>query len=345
MPKNQLYPGVRRRAARVGRPVRSAGRRAALNRLAVSGAPKFRRTTATKLAYGRKRSVMRRSMAAPAQGGLPSFSKWISSRPPSKRVLAMKRVGAPNQYIYNGATQIVNAEGFQASVNFPFQSLDLLKQIAVLVPGSGNSQPFQYVLESTTAELLMTNSSLATQYVDIYDIVRKRDQGNTDATKSPWHAWQYGVSDQTATAPDLTAFNNINSLPTDSRLFNDYFRVIKRTHIGLVAGGTHRHHVTLKCNKLIDSEVLNRASGDLAGIAVYTLLVINGQPASILQESGPAIVTTATTALDVVQAIRMKYTFVVDNRVAWTVSDNLSTLVGEQITQPSLGAFVTNTVK
>lgn len=278
------------------------------------------------------------------------MSKWIMSRLPSKRVLAMKRVGAPNTYVTNYGTYTKNQEGYQNASVFGHANIDFLRLIKSKVPNTTAPQVAQFVLESFTSEFLMTNSSLATQYIDIYDIVRKRDAqyavGNpADApTLDPVNAWKYGVSDQIPSSPDLQAFQNVNSLPTDSRLFNDYFKVVKRTHIGLVAGATHRHHVVMKLNKLIDTEVLNKAYGDLAGYTTYTLVVINGQPTSIPTEEGTPVVTTAQTQLDIVYAIRAKYTYVLDNQVAWYVQDNLSSLTGEQITQPSLGKFVTNQV-
>ena len=209
------------------------------------------------------------------------------------------------------------------------------------------------MLEASTSEFLVTNSSLATQYVDIYDIVRKRDTQYSDVsggvpnnpTLDPVNAWKWGVSDQIISAgDDLTAWQNVTSLPTDSRLFNNYFRVVKRTRVGLVAGATHRHRVHMGCNQLLDKETLNRAYGDLRGITTYTMMVINGQPTSIPSVEGDPTVTTAQTQLDVVYSIRAKYTWVADNTVTWYVTDNLSSLTGEQITQPSLGKFVTNQI-
>lgn len=346
MPKGPLlYPGVRRRPARLGRPVQSAARKAALARLAAQALPKFRRGAGRRGARVLKpKQNMRKTLATPSVGGLPSFSSWFAYNKPSKRVSTMKKVAAPNYWVSNQGLQISNSEGFQAATEFGYNTLAQLQAIMANVPGQNVSpRPSTFVVESVSAEFLMTNSSLATQYVDIYDIVRKRDMGNNTNTSAPVEAWQTGISDEIYATPDLTAFTNFNCLPTDARLFNDYFKIIKRTHIGLAAGATHRHHVGLKCNKLIDSEMLIRASGDLAGVACYTMVVINGQPCSI-DASGGAVVTTAKTALDVVAAIRVKYTWVADNQVLWSFKDNLSSLTGEVITQPSLGAFVANTI-
>lgn len=336
------------RAALTSRPkalaaVRGAGRankaRAAATRL---GAGVMR--------YRKRKQNIKKTLVRPSQGGLPSFSKFQLTNKPNKYVIAQKRVSAPNYFLQNGANQIVNSEGFQNANFYVWNSTQELFNISSLVPGGGTAYPNapkRFHLESVVGELLMTNSSLATQYVDIYDIVRKRDQGasggGSPPTADPLSAWRQGVSDQTSTSPDFTAWQNVMSLPTDSKLFNDWFRVIKRSHVGLQAGSTHRHSVILKPNKIIDTELLQRSNGDLAGYSVYVLVVINGQPASIKDEGG-AIVTTATTALDCVYSSRVKYSWVADNTNAWNVRDNLSTLTGEQITQPSLGSFVPNQV-
>lgn len=330
----------------------SKGMSQALRRLATSGAPKFKRGTATRVAYGKKRQNLMKTIVAPGRGGLPSFSKFALTNKPNKTLLAMKRVSAPNYRVYNGSEQIVNLEGFQNAGVYAWNDRGDLLAIQALVPAQTTTYPFapnRYHLESMVGELLMTNSSLATQYIDIYDIVQKRDTGynpgapGTGPTANPLNAWKYGVSDQSPTAPDLNAWECINSLPTDSKLFNDWFRIIKRSHIGLTAGATHRHSVVLKPNKIVDAELLQRCNGNLAGFTCYSMVVINGQPASVKSEAG-AVVTTATTALDVVVARRTKYSYVQDNTTVWNVVDNLQSLVNEQVTQDGLGSFVTNSI-
>lgn len=308
------------------------------------------RTASKMLQYRAKKQNLVRKTVRSSMGGLPSFSKFQLANRPNKTVLAMKRVSAPNYYVVNGSEQIVNSEGFQNAGVYTWLGKTDMTTILATVPGAGGSYPNapkRCHVESVVNELLMTNSSLATQYIDIYDIVRKRDAGYTSGgpgpTGTPLEAWKVGVSDQSPTSPDFTAWQNVSSLPTDSKLFSDYFRIVKRSYVGLVAGATHRHQVILKPNRIIDSELLQRANGDLAGYTVYTLLVINGQPASIKDEAG-AIVTTATTALDVVNSRRIKYSYVQDNTNIWNVYDNLSSLVGEVITQPSLGTFVPNAI-
>ena len=324
---------------------------AKLGALKASGAPRFKRTALTTVARRRKQPI--KQIVKPQLGGLPSYSKFMLARNPSPRVKAMKRVGAENYYVSNNATQILIQEGYQNAQFYSWQNFADCTNILSKVPGTSPSGPApkQFVFESTTAEFLMTNSSLATLYVDIYDIVRKRDPGyyagdpsqdpGNNPTRDPQNAWKYGVSDQSTAFPDMAAWQNINSLPTDSRLFRDYFKIVKRSHVALSQGSTHRHHVMLRPNMLVDSELVTRSNGDLTGLATYTMIVAYGQPASVKTDAG-AIVTTASGALDIVVAAREKYTYVQDNTVLWNVVDNLSTLAGEQIVSVGAGTIVPN---
>lgn len=320
--------------------------RAPANRLRKYAASK------TMLMY-KKRQNLRKNRPLPAMGGVGTFSQFKLINRPSKRVTAIKRTAAENFYVFSQAGQMLVKEGYQsASENGHLDFPQLNAIMAQIPPAAGpSSLTKQYIIESCVSEYLLTNSSLATLYVDIYDVVRKRDPGwsarqNDDGapTANPVAAWSQGVSDEDVLAsPDLTAYKNINSLPTDSRLFRDFFRVVKRTHISLAQGSTHRHHVALAPNRLLDNELLSRANGDLKGLTVYTMICAYGQPASIPGTDGqPATVTTAAGALDIVRTSRVKYSWAVDNNVTWFVSDGLSSLAGEQVVSAGAGTIVDN---
>lgn len=330
-------PGRARMAVRAGVPLFKRGIAAIRNRAATKIQTMFRK---------KRRNPMVKKIVRGAIGGQATFSKWAATNRASRRVKAMKLVGAANYYITNEAAQLLTTQGFQQAGAWAFQNTADLKQIALNVPGGGSGLvPRQYVLQSCTVEYMITNSTLATMYIDVYDVIRRRDAdlSLSTASKNPREAWVNGVSDQTGTI-DPTAFQNINSLPTDSRFFKDYFKVVQRNHIALSQGATHRHHVVLKSNKLIDTALLNNKEDDedLAGLSVYTMIVVYGQPASITPEIGPAVVTTAEGAIDVVKACRYKYTWVQDTANNFYYQDNLSSLTGEQVVSAGAGVFLPN---
>lgn len=299
------------------------------------------KTAAVPLQKRKKKSDLTRQAPRKAIGGHGTFSMFASSHAPSRRIQVMKRAGQPNIDISNTSFQLAVNQGFQNASQIRYQGLQDLERIANRIgPHAAGVPPTNFVLESTVGEMFLTNSSLANLYVDIYDIVRKRDALQSDDTKSPVEAWHAGITDESGGAV-TDGQMQVNSLPTDSKLFRDYFRVVKRTHISLAQGATHRHMTKLKANKLFDTSYLDRCDGDVAGTTVYTMIVAYGQPASITTESG-AIVTTASGFIDVVQSVRLKYTFVSDYTNNWFLTDNLSTLAGEQVVSAGAGQIVPN---
>lgn len=306
--------------------------------------------TQSKLGFGKRRkNPMARKFVRGAMGGQATFSKWFASRPVSPRAAAMKKVGAANYYVTNAASQLSVLGGYQRASSYGFQTIDDLKAIGqtIWADGSLNAQPKQYLLESATAEYMITNSTLATMYVDIYDIVRKRDvkevtdPAGYNPTLLPELAWQSGLGSQSNSPTNPNIHFNINSLPTDSRMFKEYFKVVQRNHIGLAQGATHRHSVKLKSNELVDTALTATANGDLAGLTVYTMIVSYGQPVSVIGET-PTI-TTADGNIDIVRAVRYKFSWVQDYSNTFTFLDNLSSFeVGAQVVSAGAGVIVPN---
>lgn len=301
------------------------------------------RTAAATTVMRRRRNPMRRQVVR-HQGGSTSFSQFALAKRADKRVSAMKKIGAPNFYLINASDQLQVPEGFQGSIEFPHISLEDLQSIAAKVPDEGAPgipAPKRYVLESCQAEFLITNSSLASMYVDIYDIVRKRDVGKSPTDKQPLAAWQSGLYWESG--GDTNAVLAVNSVPTDSEEFKQYFKVVQRKHIGLPQGASHRHMVRLRPNRLIDTSLLNSLAGDPAGLTCYTMIVAYGQPVSVPKEGAVyADVTTASGAIDVVRSLRYKFTWIAEQSTRWTFVDGLVSLGTEKVVSQGAGMIVDN---
>lgn len=270
------------------------------------------------------------------------MSRFSLVHPPSARVRSIKQIGATNYWVSNEGLQLRVQEGFQGVQNSTFIGLQDLKQLCTYVQPTAGLQPFRFVVESVSGEYVITNSSLATAYVDIYDVCRKRDSVN-DGTLTPYIAWTNGLYWE-SNGTEAEGSVMINSLPTDSSQFREYFYVKKRTQIALRQGSTHRHQVSLKLNKLFDSLFISGSQGDIAGTSVYTMIVARGQPVSVVKEGSPlADVTTASLAIDVVKAQRIKYTWASDRTNNWTATDGLiSTAAPQRIVSSGAGMFVDN---
>lgn len=379
MPK---FGGPRNTFTRFTRPVTTtASRRSTASRLvrrpalrrATRTATRSRTASRTMTMTKNKRNPMARKIVRGNVGGVPSFSSYSASRPINAKVSAMKHVGASNYYVTNQARQLVVAEGYQNAISFPHQSWSDIQSISALAVPSGQPSTYtsasvytkQFVLESLKSEFLMTNSTLATCYVDIYDVVRKRDAQTgagrvvpspsapssgqdliPNATQKPEDSWLLGSSIEAGypvTVQNPQPSQMVGALPTDSLLFKDYFKVVQRSHIALSQGATHRHTINLKSNHLVDQFLLSGDyQNDIAGLTMYTMIVCYGQPASISGGDSAPVVTTAKVALDIVVGYRYKYTWISDSTVSFTSSDNLSSLTGEQVVSIGAGQIVAN---
>lgn len=342
-------------AAMLARSARSGTRTARPSRSGTARSSRLRRNVAPRLALYRRRrnNPMIRRQPYTAAGGAGTYSIFKLFRKASPRVKAMKRVGQPNIDIWNLGEQLQVLEGFQNSLAFNYLNQATVTRLFTHLPaGVPSTGARKMVVQSVTGEYIMTNSSLATAYVDIYDIVRKHDANPANpGSQNPVTAWRQGV--QTEAGTNALPFDqDINSLPTDSSLFSDYFKVIKRTHVPLAQGATHKHSIKYAPNQVIDEQMytnglpnLTPIAAEIAGTTIWTMIVVHGQPASIPREGGGlATVTTAAVNIDLVYAQRTKYTWVQDLSVTFYQNDNLSSLTGEFVVSAGSGTIVPNQV-
>lgn len=286
------------------------------------------RKTAPKKAY-RRRGPLRYY----TQAGQFTNSLWRYGQRNrvSKQVLAMKRVGAPDELVINGGSLIQPPNpGYQTYVSFPIlpqERLTELNQIA-----GNQSAPNRVLVESVLSELTFTNLSNAAAEVEMYDIICKRDVlesasisiGET-AYITPGSVEDYirvGVNAAAGRPADSNYSAIVGTSPYDSQFFQTYFKVVRKQHVMLGSGASHRHQSMLKINKVINQSLAG--SSDLALIKGYTHIVL-------LQVRGVAGYDTVTelgtppkVSLNSVFTQRIKYTFVQDVNSSLTVTDTLS---------------------
>lgn len=313
-------------------------------------AGKARTASRTQLVNRRRRRFVGKKYAK--VGGVATNSRFALARRPNRQVQTMKRIGAPSYYNTNGANQIVAQEGFQEASVVAWQGFEDLSYMLNLVPIQGGSTvgfqaPKRYILEETVGELMFTNSSLATCFLEIFDVVRKRDNFRADniqnqATANPLLSWRQGIQDNQVTGTN--DYHDLKTSPTDSRIFRDWFKIVRKTRVELRQGALHRHSVLLKPNRVVDSEMINYVGGDAAGFSTYTLFRVYGQPASVINPEGPSIVTTAQIALDYVSSVKYKFSWVSDTTQNQYIVDNLQSLKGEQVVSMGAGQIVPNAI-
>lgn len=229
------------------------------------------------------------------------------------------------------------------------QSLFVTPNPTTGVPVAGNgpttNQSFRYVLESAISMLHLANTSATPLNVELYDVVAKRDSPavafdlsgnlitNSGLSRSfkildPSVAWFFGMNNQNTQAtgflgaPGLVTEKpdpgNLGATPYQSKLFKDYFKVVRKTNLSIPIGGQHKHYVDLKPNRVIDGDMMTQ-NAIYKGLSFFTLIVVSGVPVTACPGNGslPGIggdVSTSAVSLSVIQNVKYKWTWTEDSR-------------------------------
>jgi len=316
------------------------------------------KTGSTVMFQKRRPTTLGNSLIRNISGSLTNSSCSYFHKP-SRTVALMEKVGAPQQYTNASGVRYDGKFGFQmpftAGSVCPGSDLELLQGFVQTVSpgavGSVATRPTQYILESCLLNCTMANASVAPVELTIYDLVLRRDlpakfnlptvTGGTGTTitaignpSSVWEAgsfWQNGNINQ-ASSPLATIA--VGASPYDAQLWKDYFKVYKKQRVMLSAGGIHRHTVSQKLNKIVDTSLLKVSNfsnvadvglpfAGYAGWTRYVMVVAKGFPVS--DSSAAANVTTSDPHIDVVNDIRYKYTMCYNNVSATSNLDTLTT--------------------
>lgn len=271
-------------------------------------------------------------------GGVPSTDTFRRVFKADRKALSCKKVGASNYYEVNYPTSLTCTEGFQQAISAMSYGINNhLQTIMSHVPTAstvGTNTTQRYVLCGMNGETVIQNSSLATAFVDIYDIALMRD-----INILPENAWADGMVDSTPSGTPSTA-NFLKAQPQDCQRFKDYFKILKRSQVVLTQGSIHRHFVNLKYNRFIDNELISTIVNN-QNCAIYTMVNVYGQPATDPVSSGT---TTAQIKLDMVSTARYRYTFVQDNSNSIYQTDNLLSLLHEVVVSVGAGTIVPNAI-
>lgn len=257
-----------------------------------------------------------------SNAGAITNSLWKLSRGrASKQALALRRVGAPDIYQSNYTSPVVCGQGIQKLISFGSLLQPQLKSILDHAP---TSAPNRVLIESAQTEITFTNSTNASVEVELYDITFRRDVPLTYQFESGGYSYsgvsspenfassgaQAGAGLDPSASPPVLPITYIGASPYDSQIFKSYCKVNRRTHVMLASGATHRHQTMANINR-----VCNRTTGGMDELTYVrefsyaTMLVIRGVAVYQTEE---ADTTTNQSFLNVVSALRIKYTYVAD---------------------------------
>nr|WAE42478.1 MAG: capsid protein [Cressdnaviricota sp.] len=144
--------------------------------------------------------------------------------------------------------------------------------------------------QNSYSQIMMTNSSNAPCYIDLYILRCKRD-----TVVSPTIAWIDGLKDQNG-GTDQTTYIGVN--PLDSKYLNVLYQCTNVIHLTLGAGQVHQQNIHVHKHCPINNEILNNVSGNvaLAGWTNYILGVARGSP---MGASTGSLVATSGSNIDI----------------------------------------------
>lgn len=279
--------------------------------------------------------------------GLMTNSLWsYRARALPFRVRAMKAVGAPDIYHQNFAQVLNTATGLQTYTSFPSVTPAQLKAIANTTPSGA---PNRVLIQSAQTEITFTNVNNTSCEVELYDIFFKRDLSvganiTTTVDNYPLDNIDDMIKNGSKASAGLAlgasdVSRYIGASPFDSQPFKNYCRVVRRTHVMLASGASHRHQAMIGINKVGDESIIgNDDLTYLKGFTYATLMYVRGVGAY-----DPSDVTGGPTVngcfLNVVTSVRIKYTYVTDSTNTVHYNNQPLPLGLPNVRNPGSGAY------
>lgn len=289
-----------------------------------------------------------------ARQGSQTLSQIVlrGKAPLSNRIRQM--VTDPQIYMTQDAQAFSAASGFQNA----FIPIDLLSpsHLAAMfshVQPTNNSAftnvaaPTQRLLiESAKAISTFANNSNGTVVMDIYDICLKRDgqiyetnpfPGAVPATLNaeyPHYVWRDGqaYAAQDTVGPAGT-YQVLGAQPTDSNLFNTFFRILRKRTVTMFPNSSHQHSFIVTPKRLISMEQNLLCTWGIKGLRVFSMAVIRGAPGSSVDEAKPdtRLVSTLPANIDCVTSYHLKWSHLESNNRVIYLEDQLTTLVQPKV--------------
>lgn len=287
-------------------------------------APARRRAPARKRAPRvkvHKESVPRMIVSMPGSQTQTRFSHGHGIARIRKGLTAL---GVPSYYVFNKAYTIQPPGGTQGvAVIGQWNSVpDVYQMMLTATYGSyttSSASPMKFHVRSLQAELMLTNSTNVGCVMDIYDIACKQDAphssttGPTENVSTPVNAWLQGETKQLTSAIPAGYTSGVyvpGSIPKDSQIFKDYYKIVSKKSIAFGAGASHQHIVNLRIPRQFDqNETTTHATylNGLRGFTMFTMVVVRGQIASSAGPGGNEPSQNSTVLIRAVATERYEY--------------------------------------
>lgn len=286
-----------------------------------------KKASATKTITKRKKLVL----PAPVAKGEGKETKFELSYPPSAYVKNMKKTNAPNHVIHNFRFLLNWNAGRQNAANFTYFDRNQFNNILAQLPVSDISGNLnrRFLLDKFQSEVTFSNSTNASCYVHIYDIMVKQDMDNDDVLSglaSPTTSWNSGEIQQGN--PD--GLSVIGTDPKKIDLFKQHYKILQHTKHFMGPGDVHKHHSNINYNRVInESRVVNSIL--YGGYTLCTMIVAYGTPAN--DDAVPPVVSTTAGALSMTFTNKYIFRYSLDNQQNSKVINLLPTPANLEVVQ------------
>lgn len=186
---------------------------------------------------------------------------------------------------------------------------------------SGQTTPKtnEFVLRSIDLSLELVNLTNVACVVDLYFITSKKG-----TNKTPFELWTEGYANEAAGKSTMTfpaaglgapatsgggSFNDPHAKPNEVKLFNEYFKILKKIPLDMASSSVESLDVNIVVNKLIKTEVIEREFNEShllhPNLSVQVFGIVRGQPIVDYTYTGATRVTYAATEIGYIA--RAKY--------------------------------------
>jgi len=253
---------------------------------------------------------------------------------PDKRSRMMKAVGASSYYLKTN-NYVLSSAGAGIQNCYTFINCDqimlsnLANQMANVLGYATSTQPQRYLLENTHQRYTFSNNSTAPCRLKVFFIKNKRDTWYPESANAadkmvyttplgvnytwdgtPQGAFDVGLEAE-ANIPPGTTFPStlVGNVPTQSKLFNDYFSIEREVEVEMATGGTHQLEWHRSIDKVCDASVYSNSNYiGIKGLTQWVMTVSYGAPVVITAGTDIHKMTTAQVQLGVIGLQNYKYT-------------------------------------
>jgi len=261
------------------------------------------------------------------------------------RAFLIKHIGEASTYLYTktfditspivGGVITTGRQGtmsryiaIQADLRNIGESLQNLLATGSSSSGSPINQPARYLLESAHAVYDFSNRSTAPCTLKMYIVSNKRDTWNPPSGNTldsmqynspngaqvlwsgyPIDAFRAGIQAtadpfQSAGVAD-SAWENPGTVPTNSPIFNQYFKIEREMEVEMSTGGVHRLELHVPFDKMVDASVYaNTPLVGVRGVTRFLVFCAVGSPVKATDNT----MTTAGVDIGCIETLKYRYT-------------------------------------